>query len=218
MWLKFHLLTPLLLLIVGHAYAQENKSQTVDYSIIRSAGALCGAGLSVDAKGEIDASISRIFGGGVEATGETRLDLGQVESLLEQVSENESKNELYKTYVTCVTQTINAIVGVSAESDIEPVIDSLLIPDPLIVIKHNQKFAMRKGETRAIGKNTLIFSLDSVSAGNKRISGSFTDLDSGTSKSTGRVNQAGSIEFYKGCTVVPYLITEEKVSFQSKCK
>jgi len=207
------------------AVEMSNGLSTVDYSIIRSVGAICGAGLSIDAKGDVDAKITRIFGGGVEATGQTRLDIGRVEELLKQFSENDGKQAAYQLYVSCVIQTLNSIIGMSKETDSIPVIDNLLIPDPLVVIKNGQKFAMEPGQTRAICSNSLIFTLNSLEKSEDWPNGirySYSDMEKAYRRDNQKVYQANAIKFNNGCSIVPYLIdvTEghEKASFYTKCK
>lgn len=66
-----------------HSYAVA-----VDVSTVRAAGAMCGAGLSLDVQGDLDARIAKVLGGGfgIEGGGEGSLDMGKASDLLSIIS------------------------------------------------------------------------------------------------------------------------------------
>ncbi len=203
------------------ADASEGQKGTVDYSIIRSVGAVCGSGLSADVKGDLDARIIRIFGG-ISASGNTRFDLGQVKDLIDQIPETDGKRAVYATYVNCVTQVVSSIVGTAIESDTTPVITDLLIPDPLIVIKNGQKFSMKIGDTRAITRDSLTFTITDIKKPGALLY-RVSDIGQDSAKSyIGGVKRAQVITLAKGCFINPYQINtdedNEYVSFTTDCK
>ncbi len=219
------LLTIVFLIYLSYPTIASEKSthpsNTIDYNIIRTAGALCGAGLSLEAQGEVNAKIARIFGG-VEASGGGRIDLGQAKDLLEQFSENHIKASVYQTYTSCVIQAMNSITGMASENETVPVIDNLVIPDPLIIVKNGQKFAMEIGESRAIVDESIILTVNKIPNNpnhTHHVYYSFNDSKNNVTKRNQYVYQTNPIVFYKGCQVNPYLIDpNKKVSFIVQCK
>ena len=94
-------------------------AQNIELSTVRAAGSICGAGLSTDVQGDLDARIAKILGG-VSAEGNTSVDIGRASDLLSSFEAGD-RGEAFKTYASCVIQTVSAMTGVAlaanAESD-----------------------------------------------------------------------------------------------------
>lgn len=200
------------------------SAQQIDISVVRAAGAICGAGFSVEVQGELDARINRLFGG-VGASGDTVLDVGQASQLLEVFAEDE-RSEAFKTYVDCVVQTVNAVTGVSESAQSidqgREVIDSSLVPDPLAIIKSGDRFQMALGDSRAIERQTLLVSAyrtGTLGNGQKFVEITISDVVIATSESI-RVTQAQTVKVGSDCTLNPYAIDvdAELVSFVAVCQ
>ncbi len=195
--------------------------QQIDLSIIRVAGAICGSGLSAEVQGDLNARIARLFGG-VEASGDTSVDLGQAADLLDSFKEGD-RTAAYQTYVSCVIQTVNAVTGVSGGGDQPNVVfDSIVVPDALAKMDSGDIFAMKLNETRAIGDMQTVFSLLQAKTGNTgpHIYFSWSDAGSGKSQFNTYAYQAQSVTFPNGCTITPFKIDfeNETASFSTFCK
>lgn len=200
-------------------------AQTFDSSAIRAAGALCGAGLSIEVQGELDARINRLFGG-IESNGDASIDLGQATSLLESFDSNQ-RGEAFKTYTGCVIQAVSAMSGVAVAANAEagddsPIsIDNLLIPAPLASIQNGQRFKLSDGETRAILTDDLVFSV--AIANYNSLAYTVSDFSAGTTNGTWlKHNQL--IKLNEKCSILPYEVNQGEgvedvnASFLLKCK
>jgi hypothetical protein len=197
-------------LLVVFALPSFAHAQVADASVIRTVGAVCGAGFSADIQGELDATIVRLFSG-ISADGTASIDVGQAVSLMEQFKEESGKQQVYKDYKNCVIQTISAIVGVHGENNEELVIENFIVPAPLAILEPGQRFTIAEGETKAIALSTRLLTATDIG---RSFRFRYVDVVEGISIKDDWVYQGQAIPVSKtSCNLIVYDIrSEEKLA------
>lgn len=174
---------------------------------------MCGSGLSVDVQGELDARIAKILGA-VSASGQTGVDVGDAMSVLENLETDNAKSDVFRSYVQCVIQVVNALGGPATSSDV--VVDNLLVPAPISVIASNKRFSAKEGETRGLLDDKQIFVIRSI--GSNYIKYRMTDSLSANNESS-TLWLGNTMEDLRGCSLTLYSIDENETqaSFTYLC-
>lgn len=188
----------------------------VDPDALRVVGSICGAGLSADVQGEFDASIARVIGA-TSAVGAAAIDVGQLSSLLEQFSNDEQKNSALRMHVQCIVQVVSALSGAQPNGEIEVAVDGLLVPDPLSIIKPQQQFKMKIGETRFLNSQEQLLTLLEGKEDGAHVK--ITHIPTKQNWSGWWKRGFTSADFLE-CSVTPYSFDEaiQAVSFIYSCK
>ena len=193
--------------------------QAIDVNTMRVVGSMCGGGLSLQVRGEFDARLIRLLGPQVSGDGGGSVDVGQVKDLIEAIPEGD-RGDAFQTYTACIAQVVNALMGTAAkqgETSADLIIDDLIVPDPLSIVKNGQQFGVLMGDSRAIESRTMIISFNEMRE--NFVYYSYTDAETGKNVHNKYVYQGQSIELPNGCNVILYAIDHSngQASFLINC-
>lgn len=185
---------------------------------LRVAASACGGGLSFEAQGEIEADLLnrlKIITGSVETSGS--YDITDVQRLLKDF-DGLGKGSLYNNYMTCLLTLVNQAIDSSGLPPKEVKLESPIEVQPLQVVQRGQKFAIKIGESAAIGNVSRIVTLHQIESNGRRAVFDWSDTQTNTYNN--KLRRTGEpIEFSDKCIVTPYHLNIETglASLVSNC-